>query len=646
MPSSKFDLKQTPRRRSKASDISSLFSQAFSSHKAGDLLEARQRYQQILRIEKSHFDSIQLLGALNIQLQQYAEAAELLKIAAEMEPLFPAIHYNYGNALKELYRFDEAITSYKEAIRLKADYIAAHNNLGVVYREKGKLHDALSSYEMAIQLNPDYAEALNNRGVVLRDLGRLEEAFRDLRKAIEIKADYAEAFNNCGNVLKDLGRFEDSLNSFDRAIALRPNYAEAYSNKGIILSEMQRYEESLQSCQKAITLYPKSSHAFNNRGIALYELQRFDEALLSYDKAIELSPNFAEAHNNRGNALKQLYRFDEALSSYNRAIYLQSDFADAFYNRGLISLQKDISPEALIDYEYRKLRKDPAGNRCFKQPLWLGDFEIEGKTILIHHEQGLGDTIQFSRFLKTMRNAKVLFEPQPQLCKLLGQLDPAISIVSHNSDAYQFDYHCPLLSLPLALKINLNNLPKEVPYLYSEGARTIKWRTFIGGEGFKIGINWQGSQTKVDLGRSFDLIRFYELSKIPGVRLINLHKGGGSGQFLNLPTDMKVEMLGEDFDSGADAFLDTAAAMMCCDLIISSDTATAHLAGALGVPVWVALQQVPDWRWMLDRCDSPWYPTMRLFRQKKPRDWNGVFQEIEEAVREIVQERFGNGAKM
>jgi hypothetical protein len=235
--------------------------------------------------------------------------------------------------------------------------------------------------------------------------------------------------------------------------------------------------------------------------------------------------------------------------------------------------------------------------------------------------------------------ARVLFAPQAALRKLASRLAPACEIVDVADVSLQFDYHCQLLSLPLALKTDLHTIPKAVPYLSAEPDLVTKWKARIGEAGFKIGICWQGSSAKIDAGRSFPLRQFEVLSQIPGVRLISLHRGDGEAQLAEAPVGMVVETPGEDFDSGPDAFLDAAAVMACCDLVITSDTAIAHLAGALGVKTWVALKRIPDWRWMLERDDSPWYPTMRLFRQNAEDDWQGVFA----AIKLALLEAFGHG---
>jgi hypothetical protein len=281
-------------------------------------------------------------------------------------------------------------------------------------------------------------------------------------------------------------------------------------------------------------------------------------------------------------------------------------------------------------------KKLPQGNRRFAKPVWLGREPLSGKSIFVHAEQGLGDVIQFSRYIACLNElgAKVLFAPRANLKALMQGLDGVHEIVDEDNEKLEFDYHVPLLSLPLAFQTDLPTIPAKISYLGVAQDRVALWRQRLGDHGFKIGICWQGSKNKIDAGRSFPVSKFHALAQTANVRLISLHKGEGEAQLADLPPDMRVESLGDDFDAGADAFLDTAAVMKCCDLVITSDTSIAHLAGALGVKTWLALQYVPDWRWLLDRDDSPWYPTMRLFRQKTPGDWDGVFAQMAKSLPE------------
>ena len=609
------------------------------------------------------------------QVQRIDDALASYDKAIDIKPDYAIAFNNRGNTLKDLKRFEEALTSYDKAIISKPDYANAFNNRGVTFQQLNRPEEALASYKNAITIQTDYAEAFFNRGVTLQELNRLEEAVTAYENAIAIKANYAEAFNNHGNTLKDLKRFEEALKSYENAIACKMDYAEAFYNSGVTLQELKRFETALLRYENAIALKPDYANAFNNRGVILQELKRRNEAFACYEKAITIKADYAEAFYNRGVTLNELKRSNDALASYEKAIAIKADYAEAFNNRGVIQQDLKQLDEALVSYkkaislktdyadahtnqsllllltgdfqngwkknEWRKCKEEPHGNRQFNKPLWLGGEKISGKTLLVYWEQGLGDTIQFCRYIPLLAQLgiKTLFAPQKSLTKLLSTLEGAFSIVDVENVSFNFDYNCPLLSLPLAFNTYLDTIPNHFPYLAADRELVSKWKGKIGEGRFKIGICWQGSTGRIDDGRSIPLMRFQALSHISEVRLISLHKGEGETQLHELPDNMIVETLGGDFDNGPDAFLDTAAVIKCCDLVITSDTAVAHLAGALGVNTWIALKYVPDWRWMLDRDDNPWYPTMRLFRQEHPGDWEGVFERIRTALIAEIQNR-------
>ncbi len=352
---------------------------------------------------------------------------------------------------------------------------------------------------------------------------------------------------------------------------------------------------------------------------------------------LQLKPDIAEALNNRGSALRELKRLDEALAGYDRVLALKPDYADAFNNRGMLRLLVGRYREGWLDHEWRWetdsiLTRRPAINA---QP-WQGE-ELTGRRIAVFSEQGLGDIIQFARYLPLLvqRGASVTFSAPQNLMRLLRPLHAQVELVGAIDGREPFDFQCALMSLPRWFGTELHSIPSEVPYLGAEEDLVARWKKKLAGGGFKVGIAWQGAPgAAIDQGRSIPLTEFAPLSRLPGVRLISLQKTHGLDQLAGLPAGTTIETLGE-FD-GPDAFVDTAAVMSTLDLIITSDTSIAHLAGALGRPTWVALKHVPDWRWLLDRDDSPWYPTMRLFRQETAGDWKPVFAKIEQELRSVA----------
>jgi tetratricopeptide (TPR) repeat protein len=644
---------------------------AVGLHQRGRFLEAEKLYQNILKSEPDHFDALHLLGTLLHQTGKTQHGVELIRRAIAVNSEIAAAYSNLGAGLLELGNLDEALVSFDKAISLIPDYADAHFNRGLVLKGLARLPEAIDSYDRAIVLKPNYAEAYFNRGTVLHNLKQLDEALASYGKAIALKPDYAEAYSTRGNVLYDLKRFDEALASCDKSIALRPGSAAAYSNRGLVLAELKRWQEAIASYDEAIALKPDYAEAYSNLGIALKEVKRFDEAAASNDQAIALKPDYAEAYSNRGIVLhhlnrladalvscdraialkpdyaaaysnlgivlKELMRLDEAIASYDKALTLKPDSAETHFNRSHCLLLLGNLEEGWTEYEWRKQTAD-WDRQALSCPPWVGAQDIRGKSMIITAEQGLGDTLQFCRYLRFLeeKGARIIFAVQRQLSSLVKTLSPTIEVVALGEALPAADYQCSLLSLPLAFGTRLDGIPTVVPYLSADLERVERWKRRIGDEGFKVGIAWQGRLVAADAGRSFEVSNFADIGRTANVRLISLQKEHGSEQLQHLPEGMKVETLGDDYDTGLEAFLDTAAVMASLDLVITSDTAIGHLAGALGRPTWVALRQVPDWRWLLNRSDSPWYPTLRLFRQPARGDWSSVFRAMQSELAKMT----------
>jgi tetratricopeptide (TPR) repeat protein len=591
-----------PDRGGGRNDIAPLFDQALVLFRRGRLAEAKRLARRILADEPRHAQALHLLGVAASQQGNHAEGLRFIDAAMQIEGQSASIHNSCGNVLLALQRFDESVASYDKAIALKSDFAEPFCNRGGALQELKRFDEALASYDRAIALRPNYAEAFCNRGLALQELNRFDEALASYDKAIALTPDYAEAFYNRGLGLQRLNRFDEALASYDRAIALKSDFAEAFCNRGAVLQELKRLEE----------------------------------ALASYDQAIALKPNVAEAFYSRGIVLQALSRFDEALASYDHAIALKPSYAEAFWNRALGMLLIGRYEEGWRDYEWRLAAKDfPSRRPDLELPTWQAE-DLSGRHLLVLGEQGLGDTIQFVRYLPLLaeRNCKVTFLAPTKLVRLLRRSIQPAEIVSELKAGQAIDFHVALMSLPLRFNTTLASIPHNVPYLRAEPELEARWKAQIGAHGFKIGIAWQGNP-KIAEGRSIPLEQFVPLSRVPGVRLISLQKHVGLDQLAGLSKDAAIENLGEAFDSSPDAFIDTAAVMTNLDLVITADTSIAHLAGALGRPTWVALKHVPDWRWLLDRDDCPWYPTVRLFRQPRPDDWASVFARINQELKSL-----------
>jgi tetratricopeptide (TPR) repeat protein len=436
----------------------------------------------------------------------------------------------------------------------------------------------------------------------------------------------AEAYRKKGDALLELERFGEALECYDRAIAIKPDDPRTHNNRASALKNLRRYNEALDSYERAIALLPTRVELHSNRGNLLQELERFEEALESYDTAIALRPDYAETYSNRGVVLRNMMQFEESAASFDRALLLKPDHAEAIWNKALLHLLLGEFEIGWRGYEARKRTKRAAGSRSFAKPLWLGDADISGKTLLIHWEQGFGDVIQFSRYVTLCQEtgARVLFAPQRALQTLMRGLDAKVPIVDVDSDVLLFDFHCPLMSLPLAFKTELATIPPP-SYISADEEKIAAWAHRLGKKTKpRVGVVW--GTTGLQL-KSVPLERFGRLFD-PRIQFVSLQKllSEAERDYLDRADVVHPgEML---FD-----FSDTAALCRLMDLVICVDTSVAHLAGALSTPVWVLIPQTCDWRWMLDREDTPWYPSMRLFRQQVRSDWDGVLQRVQAQLR-------------
>ncbi|HEY2009256.1 MAG TPA: tetratricopeptide repeat protein [Rhizomicrobium sp.] len=495
---------------------------------------------------------------------------------------------------------------------------------GILRAQQGHHQEALDLMGAALQADNRSPAALANRGDVLITLSRHAEAVAHYEAALNLTPDNPALLNQRGVALLRMGRHQEALDSFDTALAIAPNHVEPLINRGSALHELERFSEALENFDRALALAADSVSAREWRGTSLTRLGRIADALADFDRALALDAGNASVLTNRGIALREVLRTNEALADFIRAMALDPTCVNAFWNAGVTHLLMGNFAEGWPLYEWRKRLPEPIDADTYPAPQWQGE-DLAGKTLFLHSGQGLGDTIQFFRFalMADRLGARVILSAQDCLRRLLETAAPQITFMAERSMPAAFDFHAPLMSLPLAFGVTLDGIPAPVPYLRAEPERAASWRARLGTGGFRVGIAWQGKPGVIDEGRSIALREFAPLAAIPGVRLISLQKGLGSGQLAD--ADFATETLGADFDSGPDAFLDSAAVMQSLDLVITSDTAIAHLAGALGRPAWVALKYLPEWRWMLSRPDSPWYPTLRLFRQQAPGDWGGVF---------------------
>lgn len=542
-----------------------------------------------------------------------------------------------GIELHRLGRHADAAKVYRQVLQRKPDNAEALYLLGIIELAGNKFRRAADLIARSIKRNAGLAPAHANLGIALMGLGQHDAALASFDRAIALG--FAEARLNKAILLTKLCRFADALDSCDAAISWQPGLAEAHNQRGHILNKSGRFEEALPSLDRAISIQPNLAEAHHNRGTALLRLDRPDEALISFDHALALRHDFADTWCNRGDALTDLKQPQAALASFDQAIMLRADFAEAYFGRALTRLLIGRYEDGFRDYEWRTRRSGQSGSRSLPRPLWRGDRDISGKTLFIHPELFLGDMIQFCRYapLAAGLGARIVLAAQDPLRPLLAGLGPDITLLSETAVPDRYDLHCPLMSLPLAFKTTLRTIPAEKPYLHADPERVAAWRQRIGSYGYRIGIFWQGSAASVAMGRSFPVARFAEIARMPGVRLISLQVGSGSEQLGTLPGGMAVEDFTDQASQALRPFAETAAMMETLDLIITPDTAIAHLAGAIGRPAWVALKHVPDWRWGLEGASTAWYPTWRLFRQTTRNDWAPVFDAMRHALAALLR---------
>ncbi len=506
-------------------------------------------------------------------------------------------------------------------------------DLAVAELQKGNDAEAEKVCRQILQHDDRDFDALHILGVICAKRDQFGEAERLMRSAIEIDPGMPVCIYNYGRVLCALERYRDAIGAFNRAAALAPNIAPIYSDRGNAESELGLLEDAVHSYDRALACDPRYLHAHYNRGNALQKLGRYEEALASYDGALALNPRYPEACCNRGITLRCLRRFDESVTSCERALAMNANFAEAHFAESDVRLLLGDFARGWHKYEWRwkaSSLRDAEGH--FAQPRWLGTEPLDGKTILLHSEQGLGDTIQFCRYVPLLakRGAHIVLEVQSSLAELMRSLPGAADVIAKGGARPDFALHCPLASAPLALGTRLETIPAEVPYLSAPQAYRDKWRDKLGPpSGLRVAVNWAGNPNyRGDRVRSIGLKALSPLFGVPGVQFFGIQKDLSAGDEDLLQGHPNVAYPGADIES----FSDTAAIISLMDLVVSSDTSVVHLAGALAAPTWTLLSFAADWRWLLDRPDSPWYPTMRLFRQPQAGNWAAVVAATAEAL--------------
>jgi len=602
---------------------------ALCRHEQGDFAAALKSFEAVLKLDNhsawirlSHGNSLRAVGRL-------AEATASYSKAAALDPRLPEAHHNLALALSDAGRFEAALPSHARAVELRPAYIDGWLGLANTLLAMDRLDEAAQGYRRILELQPDHADASSNLGAALQGLRRPEEALSHFDRALRLRPNHDIALANRALVLLELGRLVEALAATERMLGLDPARAAAWHQRGRILSRLRRREEAIECLRRAAQLEPDSGAIQVDLALELAWLDRADDVLAVLERYLRERSGDAAAWTNRGLTLSLLARFDQARASYERALAIEPDRPDARFHLAFLDLRRGDLARGWPGYEARwdvastKLRR-----RNFAAPLWTGEQPLSGRTLFVHAEQGLGDTLHFCRYLNELatRAAHVVFEVQAHLVGLLRRnLPPQVAIISQGTPLPRFDLHVPLLSIPLACATTLETVPAPCAYLQADGERVVAWQGRLGeSPGLRVGLAWSGNPAHGNDGQRS--IALGELAPLLSGRI----------QFIALQTDVRdtdLEALSMMpsvlyFGDAIADFDDTAALIALCDVVVAVDTSVVHLAGAMGRPVWVLVPRVPDWRWMLDRDDSPWYPSARLFRQPVGCDWESVIQRV------------------
>ena len=643
------------------------FALARSELVAGRMSAAESILRQILAASPQHAPSLHLLGVALLQSGRPDEAVGHIRQSLSLSPGDPAAHANLGCALMQKDLLTEARAQFEHALAVKGDFAEAWQNLGDVQQKLGRLDESVASCRKALDLAPSSPAVHVGVACVLARQGRYDQAEAACRRALEIDPAHVAAWHilTCalrdqrkyseslaaaqkglaldpksvailqvqGGVLMELGEADKAQAAFARAVQIAPRHVPAWVGLASALRVQRRLEQALDAVNRALEIDPGDTNALNELGCVQAEMGQVEQAGRTYETVLASHPDHAEAHNNLGTLLAMRGGLDDAISHFERAVHLKGHYPVARFNRGLALLTQGRYLQAWGDYEWRD-RCAMVPRRQFPQPRWDGG-DLQGRRILLFWEQGFGDAIMFARYVPMVaaRGGKAILEVQKPLARLLAGLDGATQVVADGSVLPDFDVQCPLVSLAGVFGTEVDTIPARVPYLHADERDRIAWRSRLGERrGLRVGLVWSANPNAHTAGmRCIKAKLLRPLWNVPGVTFYSLQLGEAATQVSDLPAGV-VDLAPYLAD-----FADTAAAMCELDLVISIDTAGAHLAGALARPTWTLLPHVADWRWLLGRDDSPWYPTMRLFRQQRAGDWAGVVDRVTAALAELAR---------
>ena len=604
--------------------VEATFREGLRHHHQGQSIEAQQKYEAVLAQNPDHFDAHHMLAVLAVQLGDPEKGLERIDLALRLSPHFAPAHSNRGGILATLRRHAEALLSFDRAIERQPNAADTWYNRGIALRELGRLEEAIASVEKAIAFKPDYLDAHFNLGLMRVQRKDWPGAIAALDQTLSIRPAHAEAHFTRANALKGLNRMTEAIAGYKQALAIKPDHVEALYNMGNTHLTLEQMPQAVECFEQVLAIEPRHANACLNLGNALRFLKRLEESAHSYQRATAINPNYAQAHSNLGVAWQEMGRLDDAMRCYEIAARIQPDFVEAKMNMSLIHLLRGEFASGFSLYEWR-WQAGQVESRDFLKPLWQGE-DLRGKTLLLHAEQGLGDTLQFCRYapLLQKRGARVILEVQKTLHGLMQSLRGVDVLCAQGEPLPDFDFHCPMLSIALAMETTVETIPNPGPYLFVDPAQRLAWAHRLGERRSpRIGLAWRGNPKHGnDRNRSMSLEEL-ALALPKGLGYVSLQKDV-------LPHEQALleRFHIRSFAPEIQNFRDTAALCEAMDAVICVDTSIAHLGGALGVKTWVLLPHVPDWRWLLNRQDSPWYDSVRLYRQDVDRQWAPLMQRV------------------
>jgi tetratricopeptide (TPR) repeat protein len=621
-------------------NISNALQSALEHQQSGNLDEAKLIYEKILVFQPENFYALHSLGSLFCQIGNYDLAIKYINKALQINPGDSHALYNLGIAFQRKGCLNDALLSYQKALELNPENADAYVSLGIIYQNNNDIDEAITCYLKALRLNPVLIPALYNLGYALQTKGELDEAIACYQKSLLLNPNILSVLFNLARIYKEKGLFDDSIAYFRKAIELAPDSSDLHYNLGLTLKAKGLLDDAIMCYRKTIQLNSAFPEAYNSLGIALMEKGFLDEARDCFNRALGLNPNFAEACHNLGIIFSSKLKLHEAITCYRRAIEIKSDFADAHMNLALALLRSGNYQEGWEEYAWRfRITEVISQFHNSLTPLWEGS-SLKGKTILVYAEQGIGDEIMFSSCLPDLieQNPLCFVECDVRLSPLFSRSFPEVKILEHIGDknsslsAFQVpDFKIAIGSLPKFFRNNLSTFPARTSYLIPDAERVVFWRKrfrLLGSE-IKVGISWRGGKNQTEkLMRSIPLDLWDRVLSLQEVHFINLQYGDCTQEIGNIQEKLDITIHDWEDTDPLKNLDDFAAQIEALDLVISVDNATVHMAGALGVPVWTLLPFVPNWRWMLNREDSPWYPTMRLFRQPSDGDWESVIDRV------------------